>query len=173
MKKILLLGVLVLMFTGAIFYFVTTTIVEDKGITVKLPPWSSEERASEALLKVKERNILKVVVNEKGEAIIRDEKVALENIRELVKEFIANPQGKENFATRPDEAIVSLQNKRTTPYKSYLNVYNELKGAYNELWDAEARKQFNKDFEALSREQQRAIRKIIPLVISEAEPSGF
>jgi biopolymer transport protein ExbD len=26
-----------------IFFLVTTTIVEDKGITVKLPPWSEEE----------------------------------------------------------------------------------------------------------------------------------
>ena len=43
-----------------IFFLVTTQIVEDKGITVKLPPWSEEEVDPTQL---KTRNVFSVLVN--------------------------------------------------------------------------------------------------------------
>lgn len=174
MKRILFLGAFLLILVGAsVYYFVGTKIEEDKGITVKLPPWQPEGSESEDVIKIKQRNVLKVEVDEKGDAIIREEKVDVQNIKTLVKDFISNPTKKENFAASPGQAIISLSNTRTTPYKKYLNIYNEIKGAYNELWDAEARKQFNRDYKALNREEQKAVRKVIPLVISEAEPTDF
>ena len=43
-----------------IFFLVTTTIAEDKGITVKLPVWSEEEPD---ITKLKKRNVYSVLVN--------------------------------------------------------------------------------------------------------------
>ena len=43
-----------------IFFLVTTTIVEDKGITVKLPVWSEEEPD---ITKLNKRNVYSVLVN--------------------------------------------------------------------------------------------------------------
>lgn len=173
MRKILLLALFCSIVIGVAFFVVSSEIVEDKEINVKLPPWEPETSALESGANVKPRNVLEVLVDEKGDAIIREEKVLVGNIRALIKDFIINPQKKEDFAIRPDQAIISLKNEIKAPYKNYLNIYNEIKGAYNELWDSESRKQFNKDFKALSREQQKEIRKIIPLVISEAEPDDF
>jgi hypothetical protein len=65
--------------------------------------------------------------------------------------------------------VISLQNDRSTSYRTYLTVYNELKGAYNELWEALALRQFGKFYQQLPEKQRRDIREAIPLVISEGE----
>jgi len=70
-------------------------------------------------------------------------------------------------------AIISLQNDRQTSYETYVEVYNELKGAYNELWEAAAQNQYQIAYAKLPKLQQNEIRKQIPLVISEAEPSAY
>ena len=70
-------------------------------------------------------------------------------------------------------AIISIKNDRGTKYETYLNVYNEIKGAYNELRDEEAKRKYNKAYEFCSKEQRKTIRNTIPLVISEAEPTSY
>ena len=77
------------------------------------------------------------------------------------------------MAEKPTKAIISIKNDRGTSYETYLEVYNELKAAYNELRNEEAQRKYGKEFEYITREQQREIRARIPLVISEAEPTNF
>jgi len=92
-------------------------------------------------------------------------------LREITKNFILNPEKSEDKPNKPTNAIVSLHHDRSTEYSYYLSVYNELKGAYNELWDEVAQRRFGKDFEALGKKEQKQIRSAIPLIISEAEPT--
>ena len=73
----------------------------------------------------------------------------------------------------PKKAIVSFQNDRGTSYKTYLTIYNELKAAYNEIWEDEAQTRFGRTYKDLPTSLKREIRKDIPLVISEAEPSDY
>ncbi len=80
---------------------------------------------------------------------------------------------KEDFAETPKNAIVSLKNDRGTNYRTYLEVYNEVKAAYNELRDEMALKKYNKGYEEIDAEKQKEIRDEIPLVISEAEPTSY
>ncbi|MEL6355760.1 MAG: biopolymer transporter ExbD, partial [Bacteroidota bacterium] len=115
-----------------IFFLVTTTIVEDKGILVKLPPWSDEEPD---ITKLKERNVYSVLVNAQDQLLVRGEPMRLAELRENAKEFIINPAQRPDLAESPKNAIISLKNDRGTSYDVYLSVYNELKGAYQELWD--------------------------------------
>lgn len=84
-----------------------------------------------------------------------------------------NPTKREDLAESPDRAIVSLKNDRGTKYKTYLEVYNELMGAYNELREEEAQKRFKRPYDKLNVDQKKAINSAIPLVISEAEPTAF
>ena len=59
-------------------------------------------------------------------------------------------------------------------YKTYLEVYNELKAAYNELWDEESMKLFGVHYsEDLPRAKKEQIKDRIPFVLSEAEPTAF
>jgi biopolymer transport protein ExbD len=153
-----------------IFFLVTTTIVEDKGVLVKLPPWSNEPPE---ITKLKTRNVYSVLVNADNQLLIRGEPMNIETLKENTKIFIRNPQRREDMAETPTKAIISLKNDRGTKYGTYLRVYNELKAAYNELRNEEALKRFGKEFEFLDNNQQKEIREDIPLVISEAEPTAF
>ena len=153
-----------------IFFLVTTQIVEDKGIRVKLPPWSEEEPD---ITKLKKRNVFSVLVNAQNQLLVRGEIADVTQLRERAKEFIANPTRREDLSESPLKAIISLKNDRGTNYKTYLEVYNELKAAYNELWDDESSKQFGMPYEELSTDKKKEVRKLIPLVLSEAEPTSF
>jgi biopolymer transport protein ExbD len=153
-----------------IFFLVTTTILEDKGILVKLPPWSEEEPD---ITQLKKRNVYSVLVNASNQLLVRGEEKNIRNLREDTKMFIDNPQKREDLAEAPNKAIISLKNDRGTKYKTYLEVYNELQAAYNELWDEESRRKYRKPFEQLNIDQRRVIRSKYPLIISEAEPTAF
>ncbi len=153
-----------------IFFLVTTTIDVDKGVLVKLPPWSEEEPET---LNMKTRNVYSVLVNADDQLLVRGEPQSVKTLRSNAKEFIVNPNRREDMAENPKKAIISIKNDRGTSYKTYLEVYNELKAAYNELREEAANRQYGKSFEFLPKDIQKKIRSEIPLVISEAEPTNF
>jgi biopolymer transport protein ExbD len=153
-----------------IFFLVTTTIVSDKGVLVKLPPWSEEEPD---IAKLNERNVYSILVNADNQLLVRGEPKQLNNLREDTKIFIMNPEDRPDMSEDPTKSIVSMKNDRGTKYETYLEVYNEVMAAYNELRDEEAMKRHGKAYEFLNKEQAKAIRDAIPLIISEAEPTAF
>jgi|SRR5690625_371362 len=154
-----------------IFFLMTATIDSDSGITVKLPPWSDEPPDP---MRLSERNVFSVLVNANDQLLVRDEPANLEDLRERAKEFIMNPAGRPDLAASPTRAIISLKNDRGTTYNVYLQVYNELKAAYDELWDEESEKMYGVPFtDDLTTAQKNEIRKKIPFVLSEAEPTAF
>ena len=113
-----------------IFFLVTTTIDIDKGILVRLPPIQDQP-----IPPVQKRNIFNVKVNYNDELMVRGEIIQVVQLKDKAKEFIMNPEGKSDLAIAPNQAVISLQNDRSTSYNIYITVYNELKAAYNELWD--------------------------------------
>lgn len=154
-----------------IFFLVTTTIDVDKGITVKLPPWSDEPPEIQQL---KSRNVFSVLANAQDQLLVRGELTDIGDLRERAKEFIANPLRREDLSTDPKNAIISLKNDRGTSYKQYLSVYNELKAAYDELWDEECQRLYGIPYsDDLPTAYKRAIKEKIPMVLSEAEPTNF
>lgn len=153
-----------------IFFLVTTTMAEDKGILVKLPPWSDEEPD---IARLKERNVFSVLVNASNQLLVRGEPTDIGNLKVRTKEFIANPQRLENLSENPKKAIISLKNDRGTNYETYLTVYNELQAAYAELRNDAAMKRFGKEYTSCSVTERKEIRNDIPLILSEAEPTSF
>lgn len=153
-----------------IFFLVTTTIAEDKGVLVGLPIWSDEVPET---LHLKKRNVFPILVNADDQLLVRGELAELRELREHTKDFILNPKNDEEMAESPTKAIVSIQNDRGTKYGTYLSVYNEIKAAYRELWDSASNKKYGKNYEFLNGDQQKKIRADIPLVISEADPTEY
>ena len=153
-----------------IFFLVTTTIEEDKGVLVRLPPWSEEEPD---ILKFNKRNVYSILVNANNDLLVRGEPKQVGDLREDIKEFIMNPTKREDFAESSDEAIVSFKNDRGTKYETYIEIYNEIQAAYNELWDEYSNAKFGKDYEFLVLADRKAVREVIPKKLSEAEPSAF
>lgn len=153
-----------------IFFLVTTVIAEDKGVLVKLPPWSDEPPPE---LKLNTRNVYSVLVNAQNQLLVRNQPMEISKLKDHTKEFILNPNKQSDLSEDPTKALVSLKNDRGTKYKTYLEVYNELKAAYNEIWEEQALKRFGSKYEDLNKSQRDEISKLYPLVISEAEPTKF
>lgn len=149
-----------------IFFLVTTTILIDKGIMVKLPPWAVVPPSP-----IDQERVLTVKVNALDQLLVEDNILPAVLLKEKTKEFItAYLLAHQDTGSKP---LISLQNDRSTTYEMYLEVYNELKAAYNELWEAEALKNFGTPYADLFPSQQKTIRAEIPLVISEAEPTEY
>ena len=55
----------------------------------------------------------------------------------------------------------------------YIKVQNELVGAYNEVRDELALKQFGVPYKDLPKNKVKAVRKVYPQRISEAEPKSI
>ena len=164
-----------------IFFLVTTTMEKDSGITRKLPPM---EESEEDVI-IKQKNIFTVLINNKDQLLVEDEIMELEDLRTAAVAFLdnggdgscdyCNGVRDESSSDNPDKAIISLKNDRGTHYGTYLEVYNELKAAYNKLWDDLSQRKFKQPYseENLTVAQRREIRSEIPFVLSEAEPSNF
>ncbi len=153
-----------------IFFLVTTTIAEDKGVLVKLPPYSEEPPPE---MKLNSRNVYSVLVNAQNQLLVRGVQMDIAELKRNTMIFIANPDKRSDMSEDPRKAIISIKNDRGTKYKTYLEVYNELKAAYDELWEESAMAKFGKNLDELTNAQQKEIKDAIPLVISEAEPTKF
>lgn len=152
-----------------IFFLVTTTILMDKGIMVKLPPWDPNS----IVMQPPAKNVLSVKVNASNQLLVRKQEEQIDNLRSRTKEFIMNPQRRADMPSSPNRAIVALQNDRGTSYKTYLEVYNEIKAAYNELWNEAAQRRYGAVYADLDITAKKSIRSDIPLVISESEPTDL
>lgn len=155
-----------------VFFLVTTTIDSDKGLTVKLPPMpENEDEIVDS--KQNKRNVLNILVNAKDQMLVNDDITKVLELKQMTIDFVNNKGLDPTKSDSPDEAVVSLKNDNGTTYEMYLSVHNELKAAYNQMWDEEATKQYGVTYEELTKEQRRTVREVYPYRISEAEPEEY
>ena len=172
-----------------IFFLVATTMNMDTGLARMLPPLPPENQKTEDI-KVKQRNILLVLVNGAGQIMAgtqgHQELIDLRELKDKTKEFILNPYDLDELPEKEDTEIelpdggkwvypvsmgvVSLQTTRDTNYQAYIMVQNELTRAFNEVRDDVAMRKFGAKFADLNDEQRSAVVKAVPNKISEAEP---
>jgi len=167
-----------------IFFLVSTTMDVDTGIYKKLPP-IPEEPQEDVDIKVKQRNVLAILVNRNNELLVNGEILEISQLREKTKEFILNPLNSDELPEKKattipffgdvmvSKGLVSLQNDRGTSYETYIKVQDELAIASRELKDQKAMQKWSKKFDELDEEQQAAVRKYVPMQISEAEPKNI
>lgn len=156
-----------------IFFLVTTTIQTDSGLRVLLPPYVEVPPPPE---KKNKRNVFAVQINGSNQLLVRGRPIALTEIKEIktqLKTFIMNNGKDPNASDSPKLAVVSLLNDNGTSYEAYVGVYDQLKAAYNELWEESAQRKYGRSYEDLDRKERKTIRAEIPLVISEAEPTSL
>lgn len=163
-----------------IFFLVTTTMDTDSGITRRLPP---PVENPEMDVKVKERNIMNVMINKYDRLLVNGRPGNLATLKDEVKNF-ATPHPNDEHAPevevkeiellgkiQTNKGVVSLKNDRGTSYMMYISVQNELARAFNELRDEMSMQYFHQHFVDLTdKDKIDAISKAIPVRISEAEP---
>ncbi len=163
-----------------IFFLVTTTMDVDSGITRRLPP---PVENPEQDVKVKERNIMNVMINKYDKMLVNGKPGDITTLKEMTKQFITpNPNDEKAPETEVKEiellgnvlmskGVVSLKNDRGTSYLMYISVQNELARAFNEMKDEMSMKYFGQHYADLTDQGKiDAINKAVPVRISEAEP---
>ncbi|MTB52607.1 biopolymer transporter ExbD [Lewinella sp. W8] len=145
-----------------IFFLVTTTIAEDQGVLVKLPIWDDDPIKQDVV----DKNVLTVIVNAADQLMIENERAQLAALPDMVRNHVISPE------RTPKQAVVSLTHDRGTSYRQYLEVYDALKHSYQVLWEEVASQRYGKAYDMLTTAEQRSIRDELPMIISEAEPSG-
>jgi biopolymer transport protein ExbD len=169
-----------------IFFLVTTSMATDKGLMRRLPAPVPEEEKKEEEVEINERNMMMILINSNDQLMVNNELMDVRDLKEKAKEFIANPNNSETLPAKKVENIpffgdiaitkdhvISLQNDRGTSYQAYINVQNELVAAYNELQNDLAKNKFGAAFEDLDDDRKKAILKVYPQRISEAEPKNY
>lgn len=170
-----------------IFFLVTTSMDTDRGLARRLPPPPDPSMKQQDNLKVKERNVLQVRVNKDNQLMVGSEYLDVKQLRAKAKEFIANDNNDENMPEKhlvnipllggdcmvTKNHVISVTNDVGTSYQAYIDVQNELVGAYNELRNDLAKAKFGKIYAECSEDEQKAIREFYPQKISEAEPKKY
>jgi len=95
-----------------VFFLVTTTISLDKGISLILPADGNE-------LEVNRKNIISIVINDKGKVLMDDQIIKVKSIKSKAEKKIA---GNPNI-------IFSVTTNKNTKYRDYILVLDQLKQA--------------------------------------------
>lgn len=152
-----------------VFFLLVTTIDVDTGIGLVLPPEPEQDQEPPP---IKERNMLKILVNAQGMVLLDEEPTSITEVKQKVKEFIDNRGQDPNLSESPDKAIVSIKTDRQTPYSVYIDMLDEVVGAYDELRNTASQARFGRTYESLDENspEYEEVRNLYPKKISIAEP---
>ena len=184
-----------------IFFLVATTMDIDTGITRLLPP-IPEKDVEQLDIKVKERNVLVVLINKDDQLMVEGQVMNVSVLKDKTIEFFSNPLDDQDLPEKEvvtidfpvgvsarfpngttemmvSKGVVSLQNDRSTTYGKYLTVQNELVAAVNELRNQFATENFGRTYDDLDPKNGideaiiNGINKVYKMNISEAEPKNI
>lgn len=154
-----------------IFFLVTTEISIDEGINVTLPPYTDVPPPP---VESNNRNTLTVNVNSRDQLLVEENVMEVNQLRDFTKKFINNNGADPTMSDSPLDAIVSFKGDRGTSYNMYIEVYNELRGAYTDLRNEASKRKYGKLMEELTDTVRiDEIKNMYPIRISEAEPTEF
>lgn len=143
-----------------IFFLVTTTIANDKGILIQLPP-KPDPNEPPPVVEKNDKNIFTILANSQDDLLVESEpyEASMEQLTEDIKMFVLNfgspseegialynslPSGLKSYVTQngkrpdssdePQEAVVSFKANRGTTYDLYIQVLDAAYRAYDEIY---------------------------------------
>lgn len=119
-----------------IFFLVTTTIANDRGLSLQLPP--NPDDIEDIDIKIPERNLFKIQINSadrllvEGEPFEQDPKA----LRQMIIDFVLNDGRDPESSESPKKAIVSVKTDRGTTQEKFIEVLDQIQGAYYDMYAA-------------------------------------
>ena len=116
-----------------IFFLVTTTIANDKGLSLLLPPKPDEENKPE--IKIKEHNMFKILINSADRLLVEGETLDdPRKIRQMVTDHVMNYGRNPKMSDSPKDAVISFKADRGTTYDLYIKVLNNVQGSDYDMY---------------------------------------
>ena len=116
-----------------IFFLVTTTIANDKGLFLLLPP--DPDQLEDLDIKIPERNLFKIQINSADALLVENEPLTdVTLLKDMIKEFVMNNGRDPESSDNPQKAIVSLKTDRGTTQMKFIEVFDQIKGAYHDIY---------------------------------------
>ena len=158
-------------FLALVFFLLTSAKPEEKGFPMKLQPYTYCGMID--YVEIKKRNVLFVTVKERNQLFVNERPASPLHLAEVTRLFITNPHQDSTLAKSPKKALVQFSYQKETSYDTFIQIYNELKRAYHEIWEEEALIRYGFHYKSLDNDKKRAIHRDFPLVISEVEPRPY
>jgi len=149
-----------------IFFLVTTTILVDKGVKVILPPLADDPDAKRLY---DEDFVLNISINANNEIRFEKSELDISQVSSQTRQFLKDRYHKRDRKN----TVVALACDRSTKYATYIDVYDQLKSAYSGIWKDLAKENYNTAYDQLGRADQKRVRDMLPIIISESEPDAF
>ncbi|MCB4808445.1 biopolymer transporter ExbD [Tamlana sp. 62-3] len=159
-----------------IFFLVTATISSDAGLNRQLP---KNCPTGDCNAIIADRNILTILINEKDELMVQNNRITINELQTIVINFVDNNgdkscgycSGEQNpkASDNPNKAVISLQVSDLTTYNKFIEVQNELSKAYYVLRCNYSKQKFNKLPEDLGKTELNQVKEAYPFILSEAE----
>jgi biopolymer transport protein ExbD len=144
-----------------LFFLVATVIDVDTGLGIVLP----EITEGDPVPLSKDR-MAALLINENGDVLLNKDVIAIPQIKETLIERITSKIG----LPSNKKLVVSIKTDRKTNYNLFIQSLDQVKGAYAEVRETYAKQTFGKEMLDLTDEEEKAVKKEIPLIISIAEP---
>lgn len=113
-----------------IFFLVSTSILQDKGLMLQLPPDVPPTDTP-----INERNLFKVLINSKNEYLIEGKvRTDLKGLTDEIKAFVKNPYADPSLSESPEKAVISIKTQRGAQYASFVSVLDLVKESYYQMY---------------------------------------
>ena len=167
-----------------IFFLMTTSMDTDRGLPRRLPEWAADGRKPETV-EVRERNVLSVRLDADDRLWCDERLVGLAELHAVAREFVGNPEGREDLPERvatevpglgtvevTKNHVILLSCHREATYKAYVALQDELAVVYEELRNELSRRRWGQDYVDLAPARRQAVRMVYPQRVSEETYGG-
>jgi biopolymer transport protein ExbD len=115
------------------FFLVTTTIANDRGLSLILPPPPEAQQTEE--IKIQERNMFKIQLNSSDALLVEGDPLEdVSGLKDQIKAFVLNNGTDPNLSDSPLKAIVSFKTDRGTTHNRFVEILNIIQAAYNDIY---------------------------------------
>lgn len=118
-----------------VFFLVTTTIANDRGLSIQLPP-PPEAMPPDMDVKIQERNLFKIQVNSFDNVLVEGNPFtgSPSELTDMIKKFVLNYGADPNSSDNPEKAIVSYKTDRGTSHKKFIEILDAVQSAYYQIY---------------------------------------
>jgi len=118
-----------------VFFLVTTTVANDKGLSIQLPP-PPEALPPDLDIKIQERNLFKIQVNSFDNVLVEGNPYtgSSSELTDLIQKFVLNYGADPESSDNPEKAIVSYKTDRGTSHKKFIEILDAVQAAYYQIY---------------------------------------